>query len=208
MTPCVVCSKKRDEKRDDQCGLVCFRCSNRILRYLRELEEYLPTLSLEKGSTGSREYQRPVFGSRSPANDTVIFHTDPRSQWDDLDGNGALAVVGSWGDLVAEERGIRPALTAFLAIGLLRRNHDWITQHPWVDEYAAELKQVHAAVRALAHDPVQKSQGKCIRFEGNVECRGDVFELDDASGVRCSKNKNHVYSGLDLVRFRASQEAG
>lgn len=228
MTPCVVCEKKRDEKRDDLFGYLCMKCSARILRWLRELEEYLPTLHLLKPATGIREYSTPVFGSRSPANDAVLVHTDPRSDVSDRkgfltcghqaddDGDehakcnppevGALSVVASWSQVVVEERNVAPESNAYLSISLLRRNHSWIIDQPWVDEYAEDLRRVHSAVRILANDPIPRSVGKCIRFNNNVECKGDVFELDDASGVKCSKCGD-IYTGLDLERFRVAQEA-
>lgn len=205
---CVVGNENLDEKRDGP--LVCFRCSNRILRHLRELEEYLPTLSPEK-TVGGDSGRKSGFESSSPANDAVLIHQDPRSGWDELDGYGALAVLISWASLVVEERRNEWAKSKTSyglpdSVLILRRNHSWIVQQPWVDEYAGELRSVHAAVRALAHDPVPRSQGKCIRWHGNVECKGDVFELDDASGVRCSRCKA-IYTGLDLDRLRVAQEA-
>lgn len=62
MSECVICppGKAKDAERD---SLACFGCANRILRHLRELEDILPTLSLEKtvrpdasgASTGDRK---------------------------------------------------------------------------------------------------------------------------------------------------------
>lgn len=224
MIPCVLCAKNRDEKRDDPAKHVCFGCSNRILRWLRELEEYIPTLSLLKPTTGITEYQTPVFGSRSPANDAVIVHIDPRSATSDRDGVltcghmagddecthqrelGALAVVASWAAVVVEEREIAPEGTAFASIALLRRNHSWITEQPWVDEYARELKSVHAAVRALANDPVPRSVGKCINLTAAKECRGQVFEVPKLEALQCSDCRR-IYTGTDLIRLKMSWEA-
>jgi len=210
---CVVCSTKEKPKPAEPGKMVCFKDSGRILRYLRELEEYLPTLSLLKSPPGITEYSAPVFGSRSPANDSAIVHTDWRSESSNLTGEmdggmGALGVVASWARAVREERGLEGPQRATLTteVTCLRSNHDWITAQPFVDEYAKELRDVHGMVRSLAHDPVPRPVGKCIRFKGNVECKGDVFELDDASGVRCSRCGD-VYTGLDLDRLRVAQEA-
>lgn len=223
---CVICERNRDST--DPEALLCLKCGQRILRHLRELEEYLPTLSLLKPVVGSTEYISSQFGSRSPANDAVITHLDPRSDvtaWNpetsrywrscgcyvgecphrpDL---GAVNIVGSWARLAAEERGVTVEAHWIQQIGLLRRNHSWVCQQPWVDEFAAQLRQVHSSVRALAKDPVPRSVGKCISLDQRGdECRGDVFEMDDASGVRCSKCRR-LYSGLDLDRLRVAQEA-
>lgn len=247
MTHCVICSTEK-HPREAEHGLLCLKDSNRILRWLRELEEHLPTLVLLKPAVGSSDVIKSQFGSRSPANDSVLVHTDPRSGADfitkqvtqpryDKHGNqvldghgrpvqdpvldehgepvveavgepsmGALGVVASWADLVAEERGVRPEKTAFLSLSLLRRNHDWIVHQPWVDEYAGELRQVHAAVRVLAHDPIPRSVGKCISIDKRGDdCGGQVFELQDASGVKCSRCSRR-YDGTDLIRFRIAQD--
>lgn len=247
MIHCVVCSTE-SHPREAEHGLLCHGDSNRILRHLRELEEYLPTLSLEKSPAGSEPVTGPGFSSRSPSNDSVIVHTDPRSGADfltrqvtkpryDKHGNqvldghgrpvadpvlnengdpvveaigepsmGALGVVSSWAQVVTEERGVKPSTSAFLDISLLRMNHDWIAHQVWVDEYASELRQVHAAVRVLAHDPVPRSVGSCISIDKRgYDCGGQVFEMDDASGVKCSKC-NRRYDGTDLIRFRIAQD--
>lgn len=213
MIHCVVCSTEK-HPREAEHGLLCHGDSNRILRHLRELEEYLPTLSLLRSPGGMEPIGKASFGPRSPANDAAIVHTDPRSGTEvitDARGEvkaeyGALGVVSSWASVVVEGRNVKPSPSAFLDIGLLRRNHDWVVRQAWVDEYARELKFVHAAVRKEAHDEVPKPVGKCIRFENNRECKGDVYELDDASGVICSRDKRHKYTGLDLDRLRVAQD--
>lgn len=203
---CVLCPSK---PKQIEHGLVCFGCSNRLLRLLRELEEYLPTLSLLKGSAGMGEYSPPQFGSKTPANDTVIHHTDWRSQWDALDGLGAVATIHSWARAVREDREFHPPkyVTLTSEVSALRANHDWIICQPFVDEYATELREVHAAVRAAAHDPIPRSVGRCISVGQRGECGGAVYELDDASGVRCSVCRR-IYTGLDCARFHAAQESG
>lgn len=87
MTNCVVCPGAKPKEADEG-KLVCFTCSNRILRLLRELEEYLPALSLFKTVSGG-DTRKKGFGSSSPANDTAIHHTDWRTNWSALDVMGA-----------------------------------------------------------------------------------------------------------------------
>lgn len=205
-TLCVVCSST-DESQAVPNWLVCLRCSNRALRWLRELEEYLPTLSLLKGAAGGEFVSGPGFGSKSPANDAVIHHTDWRSNWDDLDGHSALGVIGSWAAMVREERGLAtPAQpTLFTEVGALHSNHPWVMQQPWADEYIAELRGVHMAVRALANNPVPRSVGKCINTIGNGECGGPVYEKPEKEAVQCSKC-HRIYLGTDLIRLRMSWE--
>lgn len=204
---CVVCPQQR---KTDNGYLVCIRCSSNILRHLRELEDYVPTLSLERPVSPGEYISGSGFGSKSPANDAVILHTDPRSDYSDRDGTltselGAFSVVGTWARVVMEEHGGQ-ASGFMAAVGLLRTQHDWITRQPWVDEYADELRQVHTSVRQLARDPIPRSVGRCIAVHSHGECHGQVYEMDDASGVRCSSCRR-VYTGHDLARFNVAQEA-
>lgn len=208
MTDCVVCPGAKPKEAEDG-KLVCFACSNRILRCLRELEDYLPTLSLLKTVTGGQGRSNG-FGSKSPANDTAIFHTDWRTNWSALDGMGAVATIHSWATALREERdfGLPRHVSLASEVDALRHNHSWIICQPWVDEYAAELRQVHAAVRAAANDPIPRSVGRCIHQLKHGECGCDVYELPDASGVKCS-GCGRIYTGLDYDRLRvAQQEAG
>lgn len=210
MSECVVCpgAKPAQAEAGKQ---VCFRCSNRILRDLREIEEYLPTLSLLKTVTGG-EGRSPGFGSRSPANDTAIHHTDWRTTPSALDGMGAVATVHEWAKNVREGRGMEPpaSLTFWGEVHALRVNHAWIVCQEWVADYAGELREIRAAVRAAANDPVPRSVGRCIHQLKHGECGADVYELPDASGVKCSNQEcGRIYTGLDYDRLRvAQQEAG
>jgi len=242
VTDCVICSTDQRHVQAQEPGLVCFKDSNRILRWLRELEEWVPVLPTLKMATGIREYQRPQFGSRSPANDAALVHADHRSAlhaYELRDGErvsvltcgcpafsgcehrqelGAVAVVASWAAAVREELDMPPGRPDAFSddVTLLRRQHHWITQQPWVDEYAKELRDADHAVRAIVGDPVPRSQGKCIRWKRDKECKGDVYEFVNVvsveprrveSGAKCSKC-GEIYNGLDLERFRVAQEAG
>lgn len=205
MPSCLVCppAKPREAEQGKQ---VCFHCSNRILRCLRELEDYLPRLSLLK-TRGEGGRGRPGFGSSSPVNDAAIHHTDWRTTPTALDGMGAVATVHEWATNVRDGRELQPpaALSVWGEIEALRHNHSWIACQDWVGDYAAELREIHAAVRAVAADPVPRSVGKCIAIRQHDECGAAVFELPDASGVKCS-SCGRVYSGLSLIRLQLSNE--
>lgn len=202
---CLVCPPGRPRHADDGTQ-VCFGCSNRILRHLRELEEYLPTLQLTK-ARGSVERAAPGFRSSPPVNLDAVLHTDPRSDASDRHGVmadelGALGVVDSWVRVVVEELGITPPATAYLGLPLLRTNHAWITHQRWVDEYADDLRRVHAAVRAAAGDPLPCVVGKCL----DVACDGDVYEEIQTGGARCARC-DRPYDGLGLVKIQLAREA-
>jgi hypothetical protein len=210
MSPCVVCPGQKP-KETEHPNLVCFPCSNRILRHLRELEDYLPTLSLLKRVSGE-EGRKSGFGSSSPANDTAIHHTDWRTSPSALDGMGAVATIHEWATAVRADKGIQPpkSMTLWSETEALRANHAWIICQPFVEDYADELREIHLAVRAAANDPIPRSVGRCISISTDRgECGGDVYELPDASGVKCSNPScRRVYTGLDLDRLRMAQEVG
>ncbi|MCR3719152.1 MULTISPECIES: hypothetical protein [Prauserella salsuginis group] len=204
---CATCPPGNPRQADS--GLVCFQCSNRILRQLRELEEYLPTLQLEK-RRGGAERGAPGFASTSPADDTTIHHTDWRTNWSALDGLGAVATIHQWARAVREDRAFKPPrhVTLTTEIEALRQNHSWLTCQPFVDEYARELREVHGAVRAAAGDPAPHPVGRCITADQHGDCGGTVYERLDFGGVQCA-SCHRIYAGLDLVRLRVSQtEAG
>lgn len=205
MTNCLVCpeAKPREAEAGKQ---VCFHCSNRILKHLRELEEYLPHLSLLK-TRGDGGRGRPGFGSSSPVNDAAIHHTDWRTTPSALDGMGAVATVHEWAVNVREGRDMAPpaALSFWGEVDALRQNHAWIVCQEWVGDYATELREIHAAVRAVAADPIPRAVGRCIAILSSGECGADVFELGDASGVKCS-SCGRTYTGVALIRLQLSNE--
>lgn len=203
---CITCRADMSKEKDTL-RLVCFKCSNRILRNLRELEEYLPHLSLLK-ARGDGGRGRPGFGSSSPVNDAAIHHTDWRTTPTALDGMGAVATIHEWATNVREGRGMEPpaSLSFWGEIHALRHNHAWIVCQEWVGDYAAELREIHAAVRAVAADPIPRSVGKCWGRD-NRECGADLYELPDASGVKCSdRSCGRVYSGTAMLRLQIANE--
>jgi len=207
MTNCLACPPSRP-KDAEGAWLVCSGCSNRILRHLRELEEYLPHLSLLPARSGSGR-GRPGFGSATPVNDAAIHHTDWRTTPSALDGMGAVATVHEWATLLREGRDMPPpARLSFLGeVEALRVNHSWIVAQDWVGDYARELREIHGAVRAAASDPVPRSVGKCIAIHSSGECGADVYEMPDASGVKCSNSScGRVYTGVSLIRLQLSNE--
>jgi DNA-directed RNA polymerase subunit RPC12/RpoP len=206
---CVVCPPKSPRKAEQGGYLVCFRCSNRILHWLRELEDYIPTLTVTKTVRGNDGRTPPGFASSPPADLDVLFHTDWRSDFDSLDGQGVLNNLHMWARTIREDRAVDPPerVTLTSEIACLRGSHQWITCQPYVDEYAGDLRQLHAAVRASANDPVPQAVGACITVQQSGECGGTVYERADLEAVQCS-TCHRIYTGLELVRLRAAQETG
>lgn len=218
---CVLCAKRESRR-----GYACRGCLNDLVRILRELGEYLSLLTLltqpPRGQTGRLS---PGYGSRSPAADDVLVALDPRSLPGDVDEHGdaimrrpcdtARWVRSLWGSVrgvaewIADERHEPSTL---YALDYIRRNLDWCAQqfatdddgkrHPWVDELADDLRELHRDARRLAHDQPQEPLGECL----TVTCNGDVFEGGPAQPARCRECRR-PYDGLDLIRLGVAQAA-
>lgn len=202
---CATCPPGNPHQAQDGGYLVCWNCSNRLLRWLRELEDYLPTLSLIKATSGG-ERGAPGYASRPPLDMNALFHTDWRSDYDPLDGIGALACLHMWTRTVREERAIDPPehITLASEIGCLRSNHQWLTCQPFIDELADDLRKVHGAVLAVAGDPAPRSVGRCITVHQHGECGGKVYERPR----RWRRAVRHLPPRLRWTRPREAQAAG
>jgi len=117
-----------------------------------------------------------------------------------------LAVVESWARLVREERDItRPTTPATILseTSLLGAHLDWIAAQPFVDELAAELRQVKSALHAAIGDHAPRSVGKCpvIHPDADEPCGGRLYQ--DRYGrlsVTCRKC-GEVWGELELRRL-------
>lgn len=91
--------------------LTCDLCADELRANLREIAELYPMTdqavmpgAADTGSRGS-----PGYGSRSPARDSVLALTDPRTHADDnSDPLPVLHVLSSWADNVREDVGLLP----------------------------------------------------------------------------------------------------
>ncbi|MGW4488387.1 hypothetical protein ACWEOE_31650 [Amycolatopsis sp. NPDC004368] len=194
----------------------CATCLNHLLRVLRELgaywNDYLPLLTQHpRGNTGRMQ---PGYGSSSPGRDAVFAALDPRSMASDVDEDGEAhtrrpddtadyirSIPGSIQgvvDWIAAERGETPGA----GLDYIRANLYWCGQHPWIDELADDLKELHAQARRLANDQPDDPLAQCLV----VGCDGLVYEGGPGQPARCNACKR-PYTGLDLVRLGVAAEA-
>jgi len=93
----------------------------------------------------------PGFGSRSPANDHVVAMGDKRTI--KLEPGDPLSVPGvltEWVALLVDERSlIPPAHTVADMARFLDTHLDWITKQDWVEDFHAELGDLHRQLRAI-----------------------------------------------------------
>jgi hypothetical protein len=198
----VVCSTEARPVETTQ-GNLCDDCANTVLAHLRQVEHCYLALSAVPivGEHVGGHFQP---GSKSPARDEVIAHTDPRScVSDEQCGVYALAAVTSWVRLVIEQRGAQPPRDASMTAlcDYLRARHDWIVHQPWIDEYATELAEIRGTLVRLDGLSPEPPVGTCM----SVDCDGPVWPLEQRNALQCSHCRRY-YTGTDMLRL-AAQEA-
>lgn len=138
--------------------LVCHPCSaqtrkavdylGRLYDDMCDVDELTPSGSPD--STGGRS----VPGSKSPAVDALLVHSDPRSYARVGDHPAALATIASWARMIREERsldtppaqlrGTVPAgrISMERELQTIRFHWDWLMAYPTVLRFAADVDEV------------------------------------------------------------------
>lgn len=184
--------------------LACHECADELHKLLGEVERLYRGLDVTPGASGSAR-GAPGYGPRSPAVDDLIAHRDLRTQRDGASHAGALAVVESWARSIREDRSIDlppdqvratvPAgrVTMHRELGTLRFHWDWICGQPWVDEFAAEMRQLRGQLRTARREAEPVLQiGTCP----------NVIEIDDELDAACGE-RLHVRPGDREIRCRS-----
>ncbi|MGH3095491.1 MAG: hypothetical protein ACRDMV_05760 [Streptosporangiales bacterium] len=208
MNSCAICSTTDRMIQAEPDAYACWRCSERLIRWLREVEACLLAMTAVPVVGGDDGRRTAVFESRSPANDDVISATDIRTGIDRHQPHpGAMAALTSWCAQVADERGMRGAreATPTALCGYLRGHNPWIIAQPWVDEYHAELAGVRSQVRSLAGFAPEPPYGKCWVLFTDGECGGPLFWTDERDALRCG-DCGRIYTGHELVRWQVGQQ--
>lgn len=192
---CVTCSKT-PPRRATPGYLTCDRCAESIRECLQEIPTLYAALEdvealLPVVAPGGR--RGPGFGSRSPANDTTIVLTDPRTTWTaEQPYHNALTVLESWARMVREDVGQKPPETRATVVseaGLLVKRLDFITRQPWVDDMWKELREVRACLRDFngVHKPRKVGMCKVMVERGGeyVECGTPLWAPVDGDVIKC-----------------------
>lgn len=192
--------------------LACHQCSERLRTVLDAIAAVYERLTevdeLVPGGHGDTGGGRKPPGPRSPAVDGLLVHSDPRSVTGVRESPAALASIAGWARLVREERSLDvapdrmrdtvPAGRVSMAreLATLRFHWEWIMGQPWVDDFAAEMRDLLAALRRVGRlDAPELRIGKCPVVLVLLELgNGDTIDLDcgaslrvrtDATEVRC-----------------------
>lgn len=179
--------------------LVCHTCSARCRRavdYLGDLYAGLQDVDeLTPGGSPDGTGTRSVPGSRSPAVDALLVHSDPRSYARVGDHPAALATIASWARFIREERSIdvpRHKLRDTIPDGrvsmerelqTIRFHWDWLMGHRLVLAFAAAVNEVIEGLELVRRmDPPPIRIGKCPVVT-DIETLPDGSELPLACGT-------------------------
>jgi hypothetical protein len=197
--------------------------------WLRELEDYVAVILAMQGSIGGKETGSigVAYRSKPPVSLTPLAMLDSRSTTaeyverhsPDFDPVGAEehdhvtslpAAVHAIAVWIRGEREVSepPSWTLVSEVRYLVGEVDGCALEQWVDDLHGEIKELHHKARIVAKD-APRPVGKCL----TIDCDGMVFwEIRDRLAVeraRCSNRAcGRIYTGLDLVRLGAAQEAG
>lgn len=140
----------------------CSRCHQRIHEWLSPITvdadgrpDSIPglyeILSPLPGVGGGGQRRAPGFGPRSPANDYVVAIRDPRTtRLEPGDPHSVPGVLAAWTALLIDERSlIPPAHTVPDMARFLDAHLDYLTKQDWVEDFATELRELHAQLRAI-----------------------------------------------------------
>lgn len=188
---CVTCIKT-PPRRATPGYMTCDRCAELIREALQEIPNLYASLEDDEAllpvvAPGGR--RGPGFGSRSPANDTTIVLTDPRTTWTaEQPYHNAPTVLESWARMVREDVGQKPPetrATVTSEAALLVKRLDFITRQPWVDDLWKELREVRNQLRDYngVHKPLPV--GKCPSLIGDKTCATPLFAPIDGDTIKC-----------------------
>lgn len=185
----------------------CHPCSDRLRRTLGSIETTYATVTaiheLIPGGHGPSGVRTPP-GPRSPANDTVLVHTDPRSAWNDQP--AALATVESWARLIREDLSVDvppDQMHATVPIGrvtmarelaTLRFHWDWLMgQDTIVADFAADMHAVLNALRAVDAQQARALRvGRCPTVIIPAEHLGIPIDLECGAWLRLKPGQDVI----------------
>lgn len=175
----------------------CHPCSDRLRRTLGHIESTYTTVTaiheLIPGGHGPSGVRTPP-GPRSPANDTVLVHTDPRSKWDQQP--AALATVESWARAVREDHQAaapRGRITMHREVRTLFFYWDDIMATETVADFATDMNAVLNALRAVDAQQARALRvGRCPIVIIPAEHLGIPIDLECGAWLRLKPGQDTI----------------
>jgi hypothetical protein len=185
---CLICGHRTDR-------MACAKCQNRIAGHLSDILKYtaLAAGELQPGQGGDGRGSERGLGIRLDALDLMA-------------GNEILDTLESWERMYREEWGYAPWGPTTLeraqgkqnptfayfkgTVAFLRGNLDRICDHPAVDDFANETRQMYYRTRSIARQqPPQAYRVNCPADTQDGECGNSLrfTSLDMESEVGCKR---------------------
>lgn len=104
----------------------------------------------------------------------------------------ALAILESWAQLIRDERQLphpKTKTTLTTETQFILTHQDWITQQPWIEDLAKEIRDIKTALHAAIGDHAPRPVGTCpVIHPDKGECAGKLYQ-DRYGGmsVTCAK---------------------
>lgn len=188
---------------------VCYPCADHLNNTLTQLaktyDELLDIDEITPGGSGDNtSVSRPVPGPRSPAVDSLLAHSDPRSA---VGNRSALATVFGWAHLIRADRSVDTPRDQMLAtvpkgritmgreIATIRLHWDWLMGTDMVPAFEHDIVSVLTALRLVRRldAPVMRI-GRCPTVARvhladsrtvDLPCDAELRVRTDADAIRC-----------------------
>lgn len=215
---CVLPGARHDELPRD--SYACPSCQRHLVRRLGEIEDYLSIVSPLPSRSGDFGPRRPGYASTPPLRLEVVAMLDPRTEINGSSGASddddvldeipnVWADLGGWARVLMEENPVAVPLGGGWA-AFLRSWCSWICQQAWVDEFAADMARVHAALRQACGDAPGRPFAHCPQVIEARVCGGWIAMFDDGTGAQCRTCRSSWRRDqlLDLLERVAAVKAG
>ncbi len=187
----------------------CHPCSDRLRTTLGHIEQtYTAVTAIDElipsghGPTGVRTPPGP----RSPASDTLLVHSDPRTYQRVGDRPAALATITEWAKRVRADRSVDvdpDQMRATVPLGritmaretaTLRFNWDWIMGQVWVPDFADAMREALNALRAVDAQQARATRvGKCpVTVAAFPAADGTTVELGCGAWLRLKPGQDVI----------------
>lgn len=201
---CAVCQRRRLSSDEIMTCSLCVGKLDDALVTILELFALLPVFMLPGSVPVADRIKHRQVDAPAPVRLEVVDLMDDRiGDLDDIRRRGIVGVLEQWARLVAQERRMsaRPVKPSVATeVGFLRTHLNWVSEQPWVGEFAAEimgtdprqpgiLRQLEQACGETPPRP--KIIGRCpasIIRDGEPQACGTALYADPASpSVQCRK---------------------
>lgn len=188
---CVICATKKKPREATPGYLTDTRCSDQLVEALDDIarlyRDHVSDSPVPKvgADTGRRA---PGFGSRSPADDTVIAMADHRTVWakpGDL--HNPDIILSGWRDVLREETG-----DTFFPLGpvecaqYLAKRRAWVTRQPWVADMWPEIKEVRDQLANYGGESGRVRAGRCPNLmDTGGKCGTRLYVAFGCDSIRC-----------------------